>query len=127
MEAAPSPDHGFSVYLGARRSIEVDVSFDSALLGSTAAVADEVAGYAPGGQASKSREKLGNRTAQRVGQSWPAVDRRRVIVCRWDDTGGSGNAINFVITLETTAAAYDQDKGRLDDMLTSFRYVPRNP
>ncbi len=125
MAKPPSPNHGFSVYLGPGRSIEVDASFDSGLLGSTSAVADDAASVVQGAQDSKTPETLGNRAAERVVQNWPGGDRRRVIVTRWDDAGGAGDAIVFTLTLETTVADYEHDLRTFDAVLESFRFTPR--
>ena len=127
MNTPPSPNHGFAIYLGDRRSIEVDASFDSALLGSTAAVADAVAGYMPGAQNRKALGRLGGRAAMRVDQVFAKSDRRRVVVARWDDTGGPGDAINFTLTLETTKASYTQDERTFETLVDSFRFMPRLP
>ena len=125
MTKPPSPNHGFSVYLGPRRSIEVDASFDSALLGSTSAVADNEADHVQDAHDTKSSETLGNRTAERVVQSWPGGDRRRVIVTRWDDPGGPADAIVFTLSLETTVSDYGHDLSIFEALVKSFRFVPR--
>ena len=123
---APAPNHGFSIYLGDKRSIEVDASFDSALLGSTSAVAEDVANDVNGAQNAKMPETLGNRSAERIVQSWPNSDRRRVIVARWNDSSGPGDAIVFTLTLETTLATYEQDRKTFNTTVRSFRFTPRS-
>ena len=127
MDTPPSPNHGVNIYLGPHRSIEIDASFDSALLGSTSAVANEVAGYVAGAQSVHSADKLDGKPAERVVQTWPASDRRRVVVARWVGEDGPGNAINFVITLETTAADYRRDQAKFDEVVKSFKVGVRKP
>ena len=127
MNKAPGPNHGVRLYLGRRRSIELDASFDSALLGSTEAVAEAAAGYASGGEALKSQDMLGRREAERIVQYWRKAGRWRIIVARWDDAGGAGDAINITLTLETTSEAYEEDKRVFDALVRSFRFVARGP
>ncbi|MGI4802813.1 MAG: hypothetical protein ACRYG8_54040 [Janthinobacterium lividum] len=126
MDKPPSPNHGARIFLGPQRSIEVDASFDSALLGSTGAVAEDAAGTEGGHQAGKSPDELGHQTAERVSVVGPG-DRRRIVVARWADQGSQGDPINYTVSLETTDAAFKQDKHIFDGIVSSFHYVPRQP
>ena len=127
MAAAPAPNHGFRILLGAKRSIEVDCSFDSALLDSTEAVADDAASAIAAAQKSKSSTDLGGGPAERVALVGPDDRRRVLIVRRTVGTQGQADATNVVISLETVAAYETSDEHVLDALAKSFAYIQRKP
>jgi hypothetical protein len=82
MNTPPAPNHGIRIFLGPRRSIEVDADHDGALLGSTAAVADDaIEGQSPD-RVSRSVSVLGGLPALTVSLAGPE-DRRMVVVAQW--------------------------------------------
>ena len=123
---APSPNHGIAITLGEHRLIEVDASFDAAERGSTAAAAQDATNFVNGAHNTQTTDTLGNRSAERIMQTWLGSDRRRIVLVRRDSSGGPDDAIVFTLSLATTQAAYEQDKRTFDTMVNSFRFIPRN-
>ena len=125
MNAAPSPNHGFRIFLGPRRSIEVDASFDSAFLGSASAVADDAAESLPSGKSVKSDDELGGKHAVRVVVEGPD-ERRRIILANWVEVEKDDD-INYEISLETTKPSFEQDERVFASVAKSFKYLTSGP
>ncbi len=121
MAAAPAPNHGFRIFLGARRSMEMDASYDTALLGSTSAVAKDAASSVQGASVQTTDDDLDGDLAERLTFSGPG-DRRKVVVTLWRDRGPD-DAVVYTASLETTAAYFDRDKHVFDNMLGGFRLL----
>ena len=125
MNAAPSPNHGFRIFLGPRRSIEVDASFDSAFLGSASAVADDAAESLPSGKSVKSDDELGGKHAVRELVEGPE-ERRRIILANWVEVEKDDD-INYEISLETTKPSFEQDERVFASVAKSFKYLTSGP
>ena len=121
MTAAPAPNHGYRIFLGPRRSMEMDASYDTALLGSTSAVAKDVASSVQGASVQTENDDLDGNLAERLTFSGPG-DRRKVVVTLWQERG-SDDAVVYTVSLETTGAYLDRDQRVFDSMLGGFRLL----
>ena len=117
--AAPSPNHGVEMILGAHRRISVFAAFNAAGYATSEALATSLL---PLG----SRAKIG---VARLGGS-PAAeaylakgDRRRLIVAR--QSGPEVDDVAVTVDLSTTALDFPRDRRTLDLVLASYRPVPR--
>ncbi len=123
MNSPPAPNHGIRIFLGPQRSIEVDASFDSALLGSTTAVADDAVSSWPSKDATKHQTAMGGQPAEQVTVTGPG-NRRRVVIVQWAGQG-QDDAIVFTVSLETNSRDAVKDEHTFDAVLKSFKRVPR--
>ncbi len=123
MNSPPAPNHGVRIFLGPRRSIEVDATFDSTLLGSTTAAADDAVSSWPSKDATKHQTAMGGQPAEQVMVTGPG-DRSRVVVVQWSGQD-QHDAIVFTVSLETTVSAAGQDMRTFEAVVASFQRFPR--
>ena len=120
-DAAPAPNHGASVKLGKARRIEVSAAFDAPEYGSTAALMSARISGVCIAKCYRRTTMLGGRAAEE--SSFVVAKKYHTLIVRHE--GQIDDGINYTVELTSTLSFKQRDRARLDQLLSSFQFAPR--